>query len=129
MTNGINYGQFSEALNDKADRDLMSIDVTSGADIVVGFQVPTEENNYTWYRKYASGWVEQGGYTSMADAVATIALPIIMSNTNYVLMVFQEKNGDGQNVPGITAKTTSSFSINASGSANGSWQVKGMAAA
>lgn len=97
-------------------------------DYVVDFQAPTAQNNYTWYRKYKSGWVEQGGYTSMTDAVATIALPIAMSDTNYVLFVFQEKNSDGQNVPGITAKTASSFSINPSGSANGSWQVSGMAA-
>ena len=95
---------------------------------VIAFQAPTAQNNYTWYRLYADGWVEQGGYTSMTDAVATIALPITMSDTNYVLFVFQEKNADGQNVPGITAKTASSFSINPSGSANGSWQVSGMSA-
>ena len=95
-------------------------------DYVVDFQAPTAENGYTWYRKYKSGWVEQGGYTSMADAVATIALPITMSDTNYVLFVFQEKNSDGQNVPGITAKTTSGFSVNASGTANGSWQAIGI---
>jgi len=98
------------------------------ADYVIESQTPTTENNYTWYRKYKSGWVEQGGYTSMTDSVATIALPITMSDTNYTLLVFQEKNIDGQNVPGITAKTASSFSINPSGSANGSWRVSGVAA-
>jgi hypothetical protein len=30
-------------------------------DYVVDFQAPTSANNYTWYRKYKSGWVEQGG--------------------------------------------------------------------
>lgn len=30
-------------------------------DFVVESQLPTAENNYTWYRKYKSGWVEQGG--------------------------------------------------------------------
>ena len=28
---------------------------------VIDFQEPTSANNYTWYRKYKSGWVEQGG--------------------------------------------------------------------
>ena len=28
---------------------------------VIDFQEPTAANNYTWYRKYADGWVEQGG--------------------------------------------------------------------
>lgn len=107
---------------------LADVATLKGYDYVVEFQAPTAQNNYTWYRKYKSGWVEQGGYTSMADAVATIALPITMSDTNYVLFVFQEKNSDGQNVPGITAKTISGFSVNASGTANGSWQVSGMAA-
>ena len=27
----------------------------------IEFQAPTAENGYTWYRKYADGWVEQGG--------------------------------------------------------------------
>ena len=26
-------------------------------DYVVEWQTPTAENNYTWYRKYASGWI------------------------------------------------------------------------
>ncbi|MBP9999681.1 MAG: hypothetical protein KBT14_03260, partial [Proteobacteria bacterium] len=33
-------------------------------DYVVESQTPTAENNYTWYRKYKSGWVEQGGGSS-----------------------------------------------------------------
>ncbi len=97
------------------------------SDYVIQSQMPTAENNYTWYRKYKSGWVEQGGYTSMTDAVITINLPVTMSDTNYTLLLFQEKNTDGQNVPGITAKTTTSFSINASSNANGGWQVSGIA--
>ncbi len=94
-------------------------------DYVIASQSPTAENNYTWYRKYKSGWVEQGGYVSMTDATMTINLPVTMSNTSYTLLIFQEKNSDGQNVPGITAKTASSFSINASSTANGGWQVSG----
>ena len=31
---------------------------------LVAKQDPTEENGYTWYRKYAGGWVEQGGIIS-----------------------------------------------------------------
>ncbi|MBE6460010.1 MAG: hypothetical protein E7009_03440 [Alphaproteobacteria bacterium] len=33
-------------------------------DWVVESQLPTAENNYTWYRKYKSGWVEMGGLLS-----------------------------------------------------------------
>ena len=31
------------------------------ADYVVEWQAPTDLNNYTWYRKYKSGWLEMGG--------------------------------------------------------------------
>lgn len=36
----------------------------TGADYVVAWQMPTSENNYTWYRKYRSGWLEMGGRLS-----------------------------------------------------------------
>ncbi len=38
-----------------------SVTDMSGAEYVVAFQAPTAANGYTWYRKYKSGWVEQGG--------------------------------------------------------------------
>jgi len=59
--NNITTGEIVEALNNKVDLDLNNIDTTSGADVVIEFQTPTAENGYTWYRKYASGWIEQGG--------------------------------------------------------------------
>ncbi|MDE6481581.1 MAG: hypothetical protein K2L25_02045 [Alphaproteobacteria bacterium] len=45
------------------------------ADYVIETQTPTAANNYTWYRKYKSGWIEQGGYVS-ATGIATVTLPI-----------------------------------------------------
>ena len=79
----INIGQITEALNDKTDRDMMNVDTAGGADAVVEYQEPTSENDYTWYRKYASGWVEQGGKTTSRDA--TIVLPVAMSDANYII--------------------------------------------
>lgn len=52
--------------------------VTQGGnivDVVVAFQIPTAENNYTWYRKYASGWVEQGGRTKSSTTTITFPIP------------------------------------------------------
>lgn len=37
-----------------------AINTLNGYDYVVESQLPTADNNYTWYRKYKSGWVEQG---------------------------------------------------------------------
>lgn len=50
-------------------------------DTLIAFQVPTQANNYTWYRKYASGWVEQGG--TLQTAANSLTFPIEMADTNY----------------------------------------------
>ena len=59
-------------------------------DYVIEWQMPTAENNYTWYRKYKSGWVEQGGIWTGEmvcdvgqEIIPTVTLPIRMANTKY----------------------------------------------
>lgn len=58
-------------------------------DYVVESQLPTADNNYTWYRKYKSGWVEQGGRITTTNTwgVATATLPIEMADTNYTIFI------------------------------------------
>ena len=53
----------------------------TNADYVVEWQAPSAENNYTWYRKYKSGWIEQGGTSN----VPNIVFPIPFSNENYCI--------------------------------------------
>ena len=81
----IDFGRISESLNEKSDRDLRNVDTTAKADAVIDYQEPPSANNWTWYRKYKSGWVEQGGVSgAISDhGTATINLPVEMSNTNY----------------------------------------------
>lgn len=76
-------GLNTELFNQKADLNLSN--TTSNIDFVVESQEPTAANGYTWYRKYKSGWVEQGGwFLGTASGVAkTITLPIEMIDTNY----------------------------------------------
>ena len=52
-------------------------------DYVIESQTPTAENNYTWYRKYKSGWVEQGGIYNGRQG--TITLPKTMQNEYYTI--------------------------------------------
>lgn len=54
-------------------------------DYVIETQLPTAENNYTWYRKYKSGWVEQGGTLSTYPETeeTTITFPVPFTNTSY----------------------------------------------
>lgn len=97
---------------------------------VIEFQAPTAENNYTWYRKYADGWVEQGGQTSTGG---TQTLPITMADTNYNVM---RTNGNGRSATtanelytSVGARTTTTiYLVLESSIAPVFWQVSGMAA-
>lgn len=59
-------------------------------DYVVEIQNPTADNNYTWYRKYKSGWVEQGGIYNSAD----LTFVVEMADSNYYLFL-QPRNTSG----------------------------------
>ena len=64
----------------------------SNADYVVESQLPTAENNYTWYRKYKSGWIEQGGKYTTTTQDHTIVLPVEMSDANYTVLALPDNN-------------------------------------
>ena len=102
-------------------------------DAVVDYQLPTAANNYTWYRKYASGWVEQGGLQTSATGSSgvTVTLPVTMSDTNYTVVA--TVTGDQDYFVGCLNKTVSSFLWRSFTGAQGydragSWQVSGIAA-
>ena len=132
----VDIGQITEALNDKTDRDNRNVDTVVGADAVIEFQVPTAENNYTWYRKYKSGWVEQGGIVSVPSQLqATIVnLVIEMANTNYnVVATINSLGTSWTGEFGTHAVQTSTTTISLQHGAqadpsNISWQVSGMVA-
>lgn len=112
-------------------------------DTVIEWQVPTAENNYTWYRKYASGWVEQGGkyLNQAASGSNTVTLLVTMADTNYCLITQRIKPATSAETgneitPRLYNVTTTSFGANLRVS-NGNtsetvsdwcWQVSGMAA-
>lgn len=140
----IDTGMILEALNDKTDRDCRNVDTTSGADVVIEYQIPTAENNYTWYRLYKSGWIEQGGVVVPLNSTKTINFIKNFANTNYMLScgfiredAIQTSFAYSLN---FSAKTVSS--VQAAGCFSGSqssgivggddekfyWEAKGMAA-
>lgn len=130
----INVGQFSEALNDKMDRDAHNVQSPSA--VVVEKQDPTAANNYTWYRKYSDGWVEQGGYVPDApNAFVTVSLPIEMANAYYSAIVsglYQSDANFSAKCFTCTERTVVSFKIFAtsvtSGGTGNTWQVSGVSA-
>lgn len=95
---------------------------------VIEFQAPTAANGYTWYRKYKSGWVEQG--SSNPTNTTNITFPIEMLDTNYTATCM----GGGHTGTGadvgiyIVTKTTTGFSFSPDRTTYVNWQVSGVAA-
>ncbi len=127
-------GITAETLNSKADADLGNI--PTNIDYVVESQFPTAENNYTWYRKYKSGWVEQGGTMTFPVAGAsattkTITFPIEMADTRYTAQptpIWSQPDKYYGWV--LNSKTTTSMNYighNTTQVSNLSWFVSGMA--
>lgn len=90
LNNKADTAYVNEQLGLKADTGLSN--VPDNYDYVVESQMPTATNGYTWYRKYKSGWVEQGGrctvpatnsYTS-SNVTTTLPIPI-QTSTSAVL--------------------------------------------
>lgn len=98
-------------------------------DYVVDFQAPTAANNNTWYRKYKSGWVEQGGIKEAGTT--TINFPVAMANTDYWYIT----KGNYNNTQGsyassadcVLTKNTTNMVLS-TGGLSVCWEVKGMAA-
>ncbi len=111
-------------------------------DPIVAFQAPTAQNNYTWARKYASGWVEQGGQIpANAGGSFNVMLPVEMADTNYHFLGGGSKNSTDSGFIDVniynTGITTTGFTAllryahdGSTGNPNerGWWEVKGMAA-
>ena len=85
----------------------------TNADYIIESQLPTSDNNYTWYRKYKSGWVEQGGYVASGGAGILVTLAITMSNANYHIIL--TGNHDSRTAGSTTSISTNSGAITTTG--------------
>lgn len=86
-----------------------SVTDMTGTDYVIAWQTPTAENNYTWFRKYKSGWVEQGGRSNSQN----INLPVEMADTSYVIQLTSTCSSANNNVVvlGYRDLTTTGFTV------------------
>lgn len=110
---------------------------------LIAFQEPTAQNNYSWYRKYRDGWVEQGGRDTIASRSSagtsntTINLLVEMADVGYTpdfVPVSQQTNW-GYCTYSRSSLTTTSFKASCyTGQSIGfgqlgiAWTVKGKAA-
>ena len=111
-------------------------------DYVIESQIPNAENNYTWYRKYKSGWVEQGGSATInaqnanTQLYTDVNLPITMANQAYLVNIAfitdggsttgLRNNANGRGTTKLTIGTYSTTEISQSYCVT--WEVKGSAA-
>ena len=91
-------------------------------DYVVEFQVNSDGS---WYRKYKSGWLEQGGLVSPTSAWNTITFIKPFANTNYCIVSAIIGGATGLS-ESFKNKTTTSVQIYQNTPQN--WEAKGMGA-
>ena len=109
--------------------------------VLVDIQRPTADNNYTWYRLYSDGWVEQGGVTpsiawNTQGDTETITLPITMQDIEYSVQATMRTHTTVWGSPGCIAwpGTTSTIIVGCAsnttnqGSATCAWLVYGYSA-
>ena len=93
-------------------------------------QYPIAANNYTWYRKYTNGWVEQGG---MFTGEQYISFPVAMKNTGYTVTTSSDYYTANRGTPIIVSygrTTTGAFfqprwDGAASSAVTGWWKIEG----
>ena len=117
---------------DSSKADTALSNVLANIDYVVESQVNADGS---WYRKYKSGWLEQGGGFSSNDATNTIVTLLKpYANTTYSIMVGQMIGSSGDasfwNFA-VTNKTTSTVTIHNATNGAGNicqWEAKGQGA-
>ena len=92
------------------------------------------EDGLSWYRKYSSGWVEQGGfYNRTTTGTMYMTLPVEMADTNYTAICscsVKDRTSDFTSNWTFAPYTTSTVQIYTSSTVYGnySWQVSGLGA-
>ena len=121
---------------------LADVSALNQGDYVIETQLPTAENNYSWYRLYKSGWVEQGGEitaASVADGTGSsgnnsIILPVIMANEHYHINLQTQVGSSGWDYANgviLNLRSTTKLTVKViagTGSIPLFWQVSGMSA-
>lgn len=123
---GVTKGSFT--LN-QASGDTISLDAggSSAIDEIIDYQLPSAGNNYTWYRKYQSGWVEQGGEATFTANGNSITLPVAMADTHYVVQLTTLQNTN--TFSRCYVRDTTYIAVATSGGdVTGGWIVSGTAA-
>lgn len=79
----VDVGAVTEQLNGKVDKDNLESHLPDNMDYVVEFY----NENKLWYKKYKSGWIEQGGlFEGTFAGTYEYSLILPFQNTDYTIM-------------------------------------------
>lgn len=104
---------------------------------ILDYVTETYKNGTEWYRKYKSGWIEQGGIYKSAlsgNKNASINFLTPFADTNYTLLICGVSNSDTSNVSQIAYSSRydnrgiSSFNITSNGTVQTIWYACGQGA-
>ena len=125
------YSGFVDGLSGKID--LPAGKNQADIDFVIESASGLSGNNYIngWYRKYKSGWVEQGGRTTgVSGSNISVSLIKIMATNDYTACSTYNQTSAGA-ASGATCainnKTTATFTLGSNGGQY-AWEIKGMLA-
>lgn len=113
----------------RADQVSTGTSLPDGCDFVI----ETVQNGNSWYRKYQSGWIEQGGdFILSTGNYDTIQLPVPMKGNYHVNIVYYDSvTNDATARPASVGGLTSTHFQAKIGPYTGTskyikWEVKGM---
>ena len=91
--------------------------------------VESYDNGTEWYKKWKSGWIQQGGrYAYTKKTAHTVTLVIPFTNTNYDIRansVTQGFTSYGDGVQWTYSLTTTNFQANSENSGTATWRAEG----
>ncbi|MDR2191983.1 MAG: hypothetical protein LBO62_03805 [Endomicrobium sp.] len=129
------YSGFVDGLAGKLDKNGGNPASGISADVVIQWATGLSATGYAdgWYRKYKSGWVEQGATitkTVGANANQTFPLIVPMASNKYYLNVFANIASIDNTVDtACVSKSSSDFVLRFAWSSTGNtlnWEIKGM---
>ena len=99
----------------------------------IDFITETWRSGESWYRKWDSGWVEQGGVVFPVSTDATINLFVTMANTNYsaiMIPLIKDQTNSGRGASRIRQRLTTQLRVGGESHIDHTviWQVTGLGA-
>lgn len=96
----------------------------------IDYVIESGSNSVGWYRKWKSGWVEQGGYiNNLGTATVSITLPVTMANSNYNISLSSYNSTQTGYLIWVRDVPTTTIILKATATVNiAYWSVKGIMA-